>query len=333
MRLVDEAISIGGEVPLLLAMQGQLHWNRVNIPQAPRESSGVAGEPAQPPDETTDPVEQALARAEELAHRALDLDPDSHLAIFVRGLVACTRGRPEAGLVDLHRAHALRPSDANVLLELNRYSLAAGLDCRSTVDRLLAIDPLIPQSHLMVAMYRGLFGRPADVPSPARRALELAPEASFVRVSAAWWIALAGLRSEAAALLRRIGSEAVDLRGSFARFLLSALEGDSAGARRAVTPETERAISNEYLCLFLAQGWALLDRGDDAVRILRAAVRLGFINHRSLAAADGPLAGLRGTPAFDALLAEIEPRWKAVVEWHRGIGEDRTLAALSPNSR
>ena len=333
MRLVGEAISISGEVPLLLAMQGQLHWNRVNIPHAPGKDSVVAGEPAQPPDETADPIEQALARAEELAHRALAQDPDLHLAIFVRGLVAGTRGRPEAGLVDLHRAHALRPSDANVLLELNRYSLAAGLDCRRTVDRLVAIDPLIPQSHLMVAMYHGLYGRPAEVAAPARRSLELAPEASFLHVSAAWWIALAGLRSEAAAILRRIRSEAGDLRGSFASFLLSALEGDEEGARRAVTPEMERAISNEYLCLFLAQGWALLGRKDDAVRALRAAMRLGFINYRSLVAADGPLAGLRGTLAFDALLAEIEPRWKAVVEWHRGLGEDRTLTAHSPGSR
>jgi hypothetical protein len=90
----------------------------------------------------------------------------------------------------------------------------------------------------------------------------------------------------------------------------------------------ERAISNEWLCLFLAQGWALLGRNDDALRALRTAARLGFINYPSLVAPDGPLAGLRGTPAFDALLAEVEPRWKAVVEWHRGLGEEgRTLTA------
>ena len=35
MRLIDEAIAISGEVPLLLAMKGQLEWNKVNIPIDP----------------------------------------------------------------------------------------------------------------------------------------------------------------------------------------------------------------------------------------------------------------------------------------------------------
>jgi hypothetical protein len=71
----------------------------------------------------------------------------------VRGLVAATRGQPEAGLVDLYRAHALHAGDANVLVEFCRYSLAAGLDARRFIDRLAAIDPLSPQSHLLQAMY------------------------------------------------------------------------------------------------------------------------------------------------------------------------------------
>ena len=85
MRLVDEAIDITGEVPVLLAMKGQLHGNTANM--------------------RTGPADVGLARAADLADRALALDADSYLAIFVRGLVAATRGRPEEGLVDLYLAH------------------------------------------------------------------------------------------------------------------------------------------------------------------------------------------------------------------------------------
>jgi Tfp pilus assembly protein PilF len=307
-------------------MQGQLQWNKVNIPIEPTDrDAGRAAELA----------EQALTRATDLADRALALDPNCYLAIFVRGLVAGARGQPEAGLVDLYRAHALRPGDTNVLLELCRYSLAAGLDAKWHIDRLLAIDPLSPQSHLMVAMYYGLYGPREQAAPLAHRSLELAPDASLLQVSAAWWIAVAGQPTEAVAILGRARRAAPDdLRGTFASFLECAFTGDADGARRIATFEMERVLSNEYLCLMLAEAYALLDRNDDAVRAMRAAVRLGFINHRHLTG-DAPfLDGLRGDPDFQALLAEIQPRWEAVVEWERGQGEElRTLTSLPPSPR
>ena len=166
----------------------------------------------------------------------------------MRGLVAGSRGRPEIGLVDLHRAHQLRPVDANVLLELDRYSLAAGLDCREWVDRLLTIDPLTPQSHLMTAMYYGLYGPFEAAAAPARRSVELAPErfpppcqrGVLARCLRA---ARGGDRRARSCSVRR----ARDLRGSFATFFRCAFEGDAAGADRAATAEMEAALTNEFL--------------------------------------------------------------------------------------
>jgi TolB-like protein/tetratricopeptide (TPR) repeat protein len=323
-RLVDQAIAIAGEVPLLLAMKGQLEWNKVNIPIDPAELGG------------RDPAalaEQALARATELADRALALDSDAYLAIFVRGLVAGTRGQPEAGLVDLHRAHSLRPGDANVLLELGRYSFAAGIDCKETADEMVAIDPLIPQSHLLVAMYHGLYGPVEKAAAPARRSIELAPDASLLQVSAAWWLATAGHRTEAVAILDGMRSFA-DLRGAFASFLRSALVGDEEGALRAATPEVERVLTNEFLCVMMASGYALLGRREEALRALHSAVRLGFINYPTLTANATLSSCLSAEPAFQALLAEIEPRWKSVVEWHRALERphDRTRTLPSGSS-
>jgi hypothetical protein len=160
MRLVEQSIDIAGKVPVLLAMQGQLHWNMVNT--------------------STVPADVGLARAAELAEEALAFDADSYLAIFVRGLVTCTRGRPEEGLVDLHRAHELRPGDVNVLLELNRFSVAAGLQhIERNVKRLVELDPLSPQAHLMVAMhaYYAMNAPGEPVAAAARRAIQLSPDA------------------------------------------------------------------------------------------------------------------------------------------------------------
>ena len=80
----------------------------------------------------------------------------------------------------------------------------------------------------------------------------------------------------------------------------------------------------------MARIYAILGRADDALRLLRRAVELGFINHRALRASRALLDCLGGHPGFEALLAEIEPRWRAVVEWYRSIGDDaRTLLAAS----
>ena len=67
-QLVDEALAIVGDVPLLLATKGFLHWNDVN-------TNLVA-------------AEDGLGQASELAARALALDPHLPLAIFVRGVHA-----------------------------------------------------------------------------------------------------------------------------------------------------------------------------------------------------------------------------------------------------
>jgi eukaryotic-like serine/threonine-protein kinase len=322
-RLVDEALAISGDIPLLLSLKGQLHWNRVNIPvEAPDAKSSARAFERQ---------EQALTQAAAFVNRALALDPGCYLAIFVRGLVAATRGQPETGLVDLYRVHTLHAGDANVLVEFCRYSLAAGLDTRKYIDRLAAIDPLSAQSHLILAMYYGLYGPREQAVRPAYRSQELAPDASWLQVSSAWWIAAAGEPTEAAAILDRVHSAVpFDLRGTFAGFLACALRGDVQGARHLATIEMEQMLSNEYLCYMMAGAYGLLDLTDDAVRLLRKAARLGFINYRHLTGDAACLQSLRANPEFQLLLAEIKPRWEAVVEWERSLDEAGSRPGAPP---
>ena len=178
-------------------------------------------------------------------------------------------------------------------------------------------------------MYYGLYGPAEEAASHARRSIQLAPEASLLHVSAAWWLAIAGLTTEAVAILKRVGSGATDLRGTIATFFACALEGDEEGAIRAATAEMEQAISNEFLWAMMANAYALLGRSDDALRALRAAVRLGFINYPTLRSNVAISVCLGCDPEFQALLAEIKPRWKAVVTWERGLRRADTRTAPS----
>jgi hypothetical protein len=66
----------------------------------------------------------------------------------------------------------------------------------------------------------------------------------------------------------------------------------------------------EYLALFLAGGYALIGRRDDALRWLKEAVRLGFINYPFFTRAPF-LESLRGDAEFQALMQQVERRWRA----------------------
>lgn len=111
LRLVDDALSIVGDNALLLATKGQIHWTNANV--------------------MLQPFDESLDRAAELAERALALDADSALGIFVRGIVAGLRGQVEAAIADVRRAHERSPSDANVLAELCRFLHAAWTKTRA----------------------------------------------------------------------------------------------------------------------------------------------------------------------------------------------------------
>lgn len=296
-RLVNEALAIMGDVPLLLATKGQLHWNEANL--------NLAGA-------------EALVQAEEAAARALVLDPSLPLAIFVRGLVAGSRGQLEQALPDLYRAHELSPNDANMMTELIRFSNVAGLRHHGeVVDRVLAIDPLTPITPLCASSYHWVNGKWEEMAAAARRAVELAPEPSMLHAIAAWQLATAGHRDEAVGILERTaGACAGTTVGVWARVLERSLLGDEAGVLGQVDA-LEHAVSNEFAARMVAEAFALLGRHADALRWLRTAIRLGFASHPALTTHAPFLASLRDRPEFHELMGLIKPRWQALVDWER----------------
>ena len=76
-------------------------------------------------------------------------------------------------------------------------------------------------------------------------------------------------------------------------------------------------IQNEFAAMFTADAYALIDRRDDSIHWVRKAVEHGFINYPFLAEHDPFLCDVRDEPGFKQLLAEVKPRWEAVVDWER----------------
>ena len=300
LRLVDQALGIVGPNPLLLATKGQIQWTYVNI--------------------MIRPDEQYLDRALDLATQALTIDPDHYLGIFVRGLVAGLRGEAERALKDLRRAHELRPGDSNILVELCRFSQAAGLrGLQPLADEVLRVDPLFPISWFGPAFTNHLNGRfQAAVPA-CRRAIELAGDSSPLHIHATWILASAGLRDEAMDVLRQVGADlAGSLNGSWAMFLYHALAGDADLAVEHVSPELKRAAAFvESVARVMAGAYALIGKTDDAIEWTRIAISRGFVNYPFLYHHDPFLESIRADRRFDALMVELRPRWDALVEWEQ----------------
>jgi len=299
--LIDKALDIVADNPLLLATKGQLHWMYVNV--------------------SVHPDERYLALAEGFAERALVIDPNHYLGIFVRGLVAAFRGDTARALEYVYRANELQPGDANVRLELCRFSQAAGLrSYQRYVDEQIRLDPLMPVSWFGPAYTAHYNGRFDDAVPGARRALELAGPSSPLHIYSAWTLASAGVRGEARAVLERVASDLDGtVNGSWASFCLEALSGNEARAVAHLTSALETAASFvDFFALTIAEASAVLGRLDDAVRWTRIATDRGFINYPYLADHSPFLAPIRDDPRYQAMLRDVKPRWEHVVAWERG---------------
>jgi tetratricopeptide (TPR) repeat protein len=297
LRLVDDALAIVGSTPLLLATKAQLYWNEANMNIAP--------------------AAVRLPQAMEYVERALAIDSRHALAVFVRGLVAGSRGRQEEALPDLYLAHELWPGDANILVELCRFSNTAGLRHHGAfVDRIALIDPLTALSALVTSSYHWTAGRFEESVASCRRVCEMSSPASMFPIMAGAQLAV-GRRTEAAEILKKSADalQGTPL-GREAAFLHYGLLGDRDRAL-PFAPPTDGAIQNEFAAMFTADAYAAIGSREDAIRWVRNAVDRGFINYPFLAEHDPFLASIRGEPRFRQLLAEVKPRWDTVVEWER----------------
>jgi len=297
--MADDAIAIVGETPLLLATKALLHWNDVNTNRIPANTG--------------------LARASDLVERALSIESDFALAIYVRGLVAGLRGRVEDALPDLYRAHEQWPGDVNILYETCRFSSAGGLRHHGDlVERVIKIDPLTPVAWLVESTWATVTGQHDRVPASVRRAVERAPAPSMLHVISGWQMVEAGEAEEGCAILSRAGETLGESPiGAWALFLKYAWEENSEAAFAVMTPGVADVMDrNEFSARTVAQGYALLGQTDDALRWLRTAVTGGFINYPHLTEYDPLLAGIRGEPGFREIAEQLaKPRWERVIAW------------------
>lgn len=286
---LDQGLAILPENIPLLAAKGYTHWQFVN--------AGI------------DPDPEHLALAESIARQIDALEPDSHHADRLFGLVAIHQGQPVAAIERLERALAAHPTDTDAAFWLTLLLGFRGQPHRVEphVEMLLATDPLNPLHHMLPGFLALMRGQTSFAPAAFRRALSMEPENPVLRLGCGQAEAMAGDFSAAVTTLKPLNDFPPGmLFAGLGRLLLRGLGEPVVGMT-----EDEAAAASQDLqwCWTAAQGHALAREHDEANRWLRRAVDIGFMNYPLIALHDPSFRGLRGDPDFEALLVEVEAAW------------------------
>jgi len=181
------------------------------------------------------------------------------------------------------------------------------------LEVLSAIDPLTPITRCMPAYAGVMEGDFVGAIEPYRSMFEMDSGNPMSLLFLAWVFLINGRMLDAKALVEAFPGEMREtLPAKVAVFLVDAGGGrDDSMAALSLTPEMESAVAaTDVFPRMLASGYALRGMNRDALHWLEVAVSRGFINFPFLAHVDPTLSGLRGDPAFDALMARVRERWE-----------------------
>jgi TolB-like protein/Flp pilus assembly protein TadD len=251
------------------------------------------------------PPAEAYEKAEALAARALELDPDSSMAHTIAGMIKliyrCDRVGAE---FELSRAVALSPGDMDALSYHSYYLLEIGRADEAIAEkrRILKSDPASAEVSAELGMYQIRAGRNQEAIRQLHEALELDPASS----SALWHLGVAYINSghynEAVAALTR----AVTLDKSPA--VLSSLGYAYArqgkyGEALAVIHQLKEETRERYLSpALIARVYAGLQDREQALEYL-AKGRHGDRPYPT----EPDFDGLRSDPRFAAIAARLNP--------------------------
>ena len=293
-RMLHEALSIVGEHPRLYAALGlaHLHYREAGI------------------DLTVAP----LAEADKCVARLLVLTGNSASARQLRGWIAYSRGQIQDAVRDLRVALEAEPSNCDTLLLLANCLLISGRTAaaRPLLTRLLALDPMTPITRCMPGYAAIMEGQYAAAIEPYRQMFEMDPSNPMARLFFGWVLTLNKRHGDVEPLLQAIpADQRSTLPARLLFFTARAAAGRQQEALAELTPEIEAvARGTDVFPRFLAEGFALANQPDEALRWLRVAVERGFINYPYLARNDNAFAQIRGDRAFLDLLHSVHDRWQ-----------------------
>ena len=297
LQLVRRAEEIVGENELLLAAEGLIYWQYVNVGLVP-----------------VDRYDEYLKKAESCAARIFELKPDSSKGHGLRGAIRNNRADPAGAVRDFKRALALDPNDPESLLWLGYDYAVSGrmLLARALMERLQQVDPLTSINLSVYGMVAMMDGRYDEALRWTQRSVDVDPANPSHRMVHALMLAANDRRAEAARMLDEVAHDTPAMAwAKLASAMAHALRGERDAVLRVMTPELRAAAWwDDIFSWWTADCFALVDEREAAIDFVERAVSFGIINYPFLARFEPFLANVRSEPRFLRLMEGVRKAWE-----------------------
>ena len=298
LQLIRQAQDLVGENELLLAAEGMIYWQHVNVGLVP-----------------VDRYEEYLGKAEACAERIFELNPKSSKGYGLRGAIRNNRAEAAESRADFKKALVFDRNDPEALLWLGYHYAVAGRIpmARALMDRLQQVDPLTSINLAMYGIVAMCDGDYVEAMRWTQRSVEVDPGNPTHRMLHAQTLAANGRRDEAIAILHGVSSDAPTMGWArLASALGYALEGNREQVLNVITPDLrDAARRDDIFSWWMADSLALVGETDAALDAVQRMIELGIVNCPFLAEYEPFFSRLRSEPRFGQLMVQARERWNA----------------------
>jgi eukaryotic-like serine/threonine-protein kinase len=298
LQLIRQARDLVGENELLLAAEGMIYWQHVNVGLVPVER-----------------YDEYLGKAEACAGRIFELNPQSSKAYGLRGAIRNNRADPVGSMADFKKALVYDRNDPESLLWLGYHYAVAGRVpmARALMERLQQVDPLTSINLAMYGIVAMCDGDYAEALRWTQRAVDVDPGNPTHRMLHAQALAANGRREEAVGILHPVASDAPSMAWArLAAALAFALEGNREQVLGVLTSDLRDAARwDDIFSWWMADSFALVGETEAAIDSVERMIELGIVNYPFLAQHEPFLSSIRSEPRFCALMDVALQRWNA----------------------
>jgi serine/threonine protein kinase/tetratricopeptide (TPR) repeat protein len=251
-----------------------------------------------------------LARAEAEARALIGIAPNAAYGYSLLGFISYERGALAETVRYLTQALERDRTDADAWFFRGIALQGAGQSeaAVAVARQFLEVDPLSPMAGVLLNSVHWFVGRPGEGLETHERGLALDPENPIIHWSLGYTYALLGRPADARAHARWMRARVPEMPYTLQLVsLLDGIDGRPADAR-AVLAELPGMEFDGHITFHLSESFALAGERETALRLLGQAVERGFYPHDYIAVHCPFLAPLRGTAAFDRVVARAAQR-------------------------
>lgn len=262
------------------------------------------------------PAAETLDRADALATRALELDPNLAEAHVAKGLIAQRRFDIPASVRHALRAVELDPANAMAAWAAGFFLAEVGRtdEAREHGERARALDPLFWPAQFGSALADLCDGNFESALAKMVRMHTISGDNPAANLWLGVCLIYTGRSDEAAAPLDQAAAAGAGTFSATATCLGAMVSGDREAMRAVLAdPGTREALEMDTeLTWMTAAASATVGDLDEALYWLSRAIEMGFINHRFFAEFDPFLAKLRADPRFESLMERARAKQREI---------------------